>query len=96
MPTPTFNAVVITAASDPLTPVVARSSSRSETSGISGKVVTYAAGRQRSVSHVGTTHQFVMTLRDVSDLPVTLPAPGTGTVVPLQLLQEARGWACGS
>lgn len=86
MPTPVFGQVVITAGNDPLTPVVAYSSGRSESLAVQGTVDTYANGRQRSIAQVGVKHTFVLTLRDVSDLPVTLPSPGSGTINPLDLL----------
>lgn len=87
MPTPSFNTVVITAASDPLTPVVAYSASRSENNTIGGDVQTYANGRRRAVAGPGVIHNFVLTLVDVSDVEETLPSPGSGTIVPLKLIQ---------
>lgn len=88
MPTPVFNNVVITAANDPLTPLVAYSADRTENNAVDGAVQTYANGRRRAVQQVGVAHNFTLTLKDVTDLPQVLPAPGSGTIVPLALIQS--------
>lgn len=87
MPTPIFNNVVMTAANDPFTPVVAYTSNRSESNAVDGNVKSYANGRRRAVQQAGVNHQFIFTLRDVSDLPITLSAPGSGIIVPFELIQ---------
>jgi len=87
MPTPVFNSVVITAANDPLTPVVCYSANRTENNSVAGQIQTYANGRQRAVSQIGVIHQFVLTLKEISDIPVALPSPGVGTINPLELIQ---------